>query len=401
MSAPIALPQKLELAVQTGGELVTRPTPSPEGPRLRRPVRRRHRVIRASFVLLVLGPLVAAAAYLWLVAADQYRAVTAFSVRSEEVRSPLEALGAFTQVGGSSASDIHILYDYITAQPMVEALDRSLDLRTLFAGNPDDFVFALQDDASIEDLVDYWQRMARVTIDPASGVLTVEIKAFSPVSAQQLAEAVVAESGRLVDELARVARDDAMRFASAEVAEAEAKLKAARIEMLGFRTANDTIDPGAAVDSQMGVIGALQNQLAEALVERGTLLTYADEGDHRVKAVDARIAAIRAQIESEQQLVSGTASDAATLADMMGRYEALKVDLEFAQTNYTAALASAEQAAAEARRKSRYLALHIPPTLAEDSLFPRRGFLTFAVFLTALALWSSAVLVYYNIRDRS
>lgn len=83
----------------------------------------RHRLLRLSFGLVVLLPTLLAALYLWLVAADQYHSDAAFSIRSEDFANPLEALGAFTQVGTSSASDSQVLYGYIRSQPLVAKID--------------------------------------------------------------------------------------------------------------------------------------------------------------------------------------------------------------------------------------------------------------------------------------
>ena len=76
------------------------------------------------------------------------------------------------------------------------------------------------------------------------------------------------------------------------------------------------------------------------------------------------------------------------------------MDREFAEEAYRAALAAFDQAQAEARRKSRYLAAHIRPTLAETSEYPRRLTLVAIVAFFAMGLWTLGVLVYYSIRDR-
>jgi capsular polysaccharide transport system permease protein len=65
------------------------------------------------------------------------------------------------------------------------------------------------------------------------------------------------------------------------------------------------------------------------------------------------------------------------------------------------ALATSQQAVAAARRRHRYLAAHIEPTLSEEPEYPDRTLLTAAVFLLALAGWSILVLGAWNIRDRS
>ncbi len=84
----------------------------------------------------------------------------------------------------------------------------------------------------------------------------------------------------------------------------------------------------------------------------------------------------------------------------LGEFEELVVDREFAEQSYTLALATYQQAEAEARRRHRYLAAHIEPTLSEDPEYPDRPLLIAAVFLLALAAWSILVLAGYNIRDR-
>lgn len=361
---------------------------------------RRHTVLRWSFVVVVLMPTAIAAIYLWLVAADQYSSKASFAVRSEEYQSPLEALGAFTQIGASSASDAQVLYDFIKSQPLIEQVDANLDLRKIYA-HPRDIVFSLRPTSSIEDIIRYWDRMVYISIDSGSGVLSLEVKAFSPDEARQVAEEVIRLSGSLVDDLSRIARDDATRFAREEVMATEERLKEIRLALNDFRIENDTIDPSAIVSSQMGVVAALQNSLAEALVERGTILGFASVEDQRIRNLDARIAAIREQISSERQLLATNDEGLTPLVEMMGAYQELLVDLEFSQNAYTAALAAQQQANAEARRKSRYLAMHIPPTTAQDSLYPQREFLTLLIFIGALAMWAVAVLVYYNIRDRS
>ncbi|MBA3835636.1 MAG: hypothetical protein H0X53_07325, partial [Sphingomonas sp.] len=87
------------------------------------------------------------------------------------------------------------------------------------------------------------------------------------------------------------------------------------------------------------------------------------------------------------------------LPDVVGRYEELLVDLEFANTSYTQALAGLAAARAEARRQSRYLAPHVEPTFAESALYPRRALFAGLVGLFLLLGWGALMLVFYNVRD--
>ena len=85
---------------------------------------------------------------------------------------------------------------------------------------------------------------------------------------------------------------------------------------------------------------------------------------------------------------------------LLAEFERLSVDRRFAEETYTAALAAFDQAQAEARRKSRYLAAHVQPTLAETAQYPRRIVLLAMVGFFLISGWAIAVLVFYSLRDR-
>ncbi len=127
--------------------------------------RPRHWGALAGFLLLVLLPFTAAAAYLFVRAAPQYHSEVAFSVRSEEATSASAGLlGALTQIGSGGAPDAAILYEYIRSQEIVTAVDARLDLRAIWnrpgSGWRDgDPVFTLGDDRAIEALHRQWLRM--------------------------------------------------------------------------------------------------------------------------------------------------------------------------------------------------------------------------------------------------
>ena len=362
-------------------------------------LRPRHWIALASFLLLVALPFAAAVHYLWNRAADQYHSEVAFSVRSEEVASAgAGLLGALTQIGSGTASDGDILYEYVRSQEIVADIDASLDLRAIFNRAEDDPVFTLGENPSIEALLAQWNRMVEVSYDSNAGILHVRANAFTPEDARAIAQAILARSSTLVNQLSEQAREDAVRFAREELAEAEANLRAVRQSLAEFRRAHNIVNPTADVAGQMGLLSALQAELAQALVGRDVLLSYAAEGDQRVIQAERRIAAITARLEDERSSLDLTGVTG-SLPEVVGRYEELLVDLEFANTAYTQTLAGLAAARAEARRQSRYLAPHVRPTLAESALYPRRVMLAGLAGLFLLLGWSVLMLVYYNVRD--
>jgi capsular polysaccharide transport system permease protein len=204
-------------------------------------LRPRHWGAFLGFVLLVLVPFAATAAYLYTRAADQFHSEVAFSIRSEEMASAAAGLlGALTSIGKGTASDTDILYEYIRSQEIVQEVDAKLDLRAIWnragtswrTGDP---VFTLGDDPSIEALHRQWLRMVEVAYDSAAGIITVTARAFAPEDARAITREILAESSALVNQLSDQSREDAVRFARDELAEAEANLRDVRQELATFR----------------------------------------------------------------------------------------------------------------------------------------------------------------------
>ncbi|WP_413718507.1 sugar transporter [Silicimonas sp. MF1-12-2] len=355
-----------------------------------------------SFSVVVVIPVLLAVAYLWMRSADQYASTVGFSVIKQEVSSPIEMFGGLADFTGVGVSDSDILYEFITSQELVETLDARLGLVEIYSKPSGDPVFGYDPTGTIEDLHDYWERMVRVFYDDSAGLITIRALAFAPEDARSIATGIFEESARLVDELSAIAQDDTTEFARLEVERAVERLKGARERLTAFRSENQIVDPSADLQGQMGLLSTLEAQLAEALISADLLRESTRESDPRIQQAERRIAVIEARIEGERRKLGvghsgGQGGDYATL---LAEYERLAVDREFAEQAYVAALATYDQALAEARRKSRYLAAYIKPSLAQSSQFPNRPVIVGIASFFLLALWAIAVLAYYSVRDR-
>ena len=352
---------------------------------------------------MVVIPSLVWAWYLWARASDQYVSSVGFSVRQEQMTPALDLLGGLAPFAGGGASDTDILYEYIRSQDMVEKVDEQLNLRSRFSRVwPHDFVFGLNPAGHIEDMTEYWQRQVKVLYDGSSGLITLNVSAFTPQDAQAIAAAVFQESSDKINELSAIARDDATRLAREELDKMREELTATRQAMTDFRMRSQIVDPQADLTSQMGVLSGLQAQLAEALVAHDLLIENAPSTDHRVIQSQQKIDALRRLIDSERGKfgAEGAGPAGESYSQLMAEYEKLAVDREFAEGAYRSARIAYETALAEARRQSRYLAAHIQPKVAQSSTEPNRPWLMFVVAGLLLTGWSILVLIYYSVRDR-
>ncbi|HSF95829.1 MAG TPA: capsule biosynthesis protein [Thermohalobaculum sp.] len=364
----------------------------------------RHWLAAFGFLVMVVCPTLLAAAYLAFTAADRFGSRVAFSIRSNQASAPLEILGAVTQLGNSSVlTDGQVLYDYIRSQQIVETVRARLPLDAYYNRAPRDWVFSLGEGQPVEELIDCWNRMVDVSLDPATGILAVEARAFSPVEARAIATEILAASADLVDRLADTAREDAVRHAATELAASEVQLRDIRTRLRLFRDIEQEVDPSQNAKVAIELVASLEEELSQTRVKLDLLRRALDDSapgivmlKRRVESLEARIAAERTRLGSGQ---AGGGQRA--LSEVVGEFEELVVDREFAEQAYTLALATYQQAEAEARRRHRYLAAHIEPTLSEEAEYPDRPLLVLAVFLLALAGWSIIVLASWNLRDRS
>lgn len=369
--------------------------------------RRRHWGLLLTFLLFVVAPIGATAFYLWQIAEDQYSSVTGFTVRQEESSGASELLGGLAQLTGSqTSSDGDILYEFIRSQALVREVDERVGLREHYTQFwTTDPVFSLWPDNSIEDLEWFWQRVVRISYDQRSGLIEVRVLAFDADKAQTIAKEIVRQSQDMINALNTQAREDAMRYAREDLADAVERLKQAREQLTSFRTRTQIVDPEADIQGRMGVMNNLQQQLAEALIELDLLAETTNANDPRLVQARRLIEVIRARIRDERSSFASDSSDNGSLGEdyptLIAEFEGLVVDREFAEQSYTAALAALDVARAEAARQSRYLSTYVEPTLAEESEYPQR-FVIFGLAAFFLLLsWSVMALIYYSIRDRS
>jgi capsular polysaccharide transport system permease protein len=329
----------------------------------------------------------------------------------------MEMLGGLADISGSSSSDTDILYNFIKSEEMVRALDAKLDLRQMWskAGTRwwhmgDDPYYAYHPPGTIEDLTHYWGRMVKVYSDSGTGLIDVEAQAFTPEEAHELTNAIFDESSAMINRLSQIAREDKLGYARTELETSVERLKSARSALTQFRNDNQIVDPQSLIEGQVGLLSSLQGQLAQSLIELDTFRQITRNNDPRILESERRVEVITNRISAErkklgltgpanQNLGSETLQDT-NYANIVGDYERLAVDQQFAEQSYMAALTAYDTSQAEALRQSRYLAAHIRPSMPEQSTQPGRSLLLSLVALILSMVWILLVLVGYALRDR-
>ncbi len=145
----------------------------------------------ATFVAIALVPALVAGIYYGLIASDQYATEARFSLRNGEPGIS-DMLGGLTGGGGSQqAQDSAIIADYIRSRAIVESLEGEAELRQLFSRGGVDYFSRFKTDKPIEDLVRYWRKRVDATYERMSGIITLQVRAFTPEDSMMLTQKIL------------------------------------------------------------------------------------------------------------------------------------------------------------------------------------------------------------------
>ena len=247
----------------------------------------------------------------------------------------------------------------------------------------------------------YWKWAVIPALDQDTGIITLETKAYSPEMAQKIAAAVLARSEALVNTMNLRAREDAVSLAQSEVQRAEARVRKAQEAMRNFRDAHTLLDPRVTAAGLQGVVTELEGEAVKLRAQLAEAQSFMRSSAPATKALQTRLKAVESQLDQEKQRLAGLRSQEGNLNAVVGEYEDLTIEAEFAQKQLVTAMSALESARVHEVAKSRYVVAFQQPTLPDESLYPRPFLFTAYVFVGALLLLGLGSLITASIREHA
>jgi len=379
------------------------------GPKLAqmRPKEVRRLAVRLSAIVCILVPTILAMIYYIFIAANQYAVEVRFSVRSASATPSVDVLSAVTGMpsAGSTVTDSYIVMDYIHSREILDKLIPRLDVRKIYNHPDADYLASFNPSNTIEEFLEYWKSMIAVNFDSTSQIISVEARAFTAEDSKKVATMIVTLSEELINDLSVRARNDAVKFARAEVTRAEERLQKNRADIRKFRDKRQELDPVKKAEAQQTLLGKLEGEL---LAAQARLLTVSPDMakdaptiiflNRQINALSQQVIAERAKIAKRDPKATG---GNVALSGLLSDFEELSIEREFSQKIYASAIVSLETARADANRQQKYLATFVKPRLPEEALYPQRVLNILIVFFISTVLWALGIMVVYAIRDHA
>lgn len=308
-------------------------------------------------------------------------------------------LGLLDLSGGSSKVDALLIRTFIGSRAMLDHLQATLDLRAHYQSRDVDFGSRLREQDSEEDFYEYFSDHVKASVDSESSVITLEVVAYTPAFAQQVAEAIVRRSEEFVNEVGRQGAREQLAFVQSEVDQASRRMRAAADALIRLQREYQVFSPEAESETSSRIVSELQAELAKQKTEIKALQAYLNPSAPEVIAAQKRISAIEQQLLQERRRQVGDKGEGVN--DLMLRYQAAQLDVQLTGDLYQASLKSLEMTRLDASRKAKYVVRVSPPSLPDEAELPHIGRVVVALLVFLNLGYFVLTLIIATIKDHT
>jgi len=356
-----------------------------------------------GFVLLVILPFVASSLYYAFIASDQYVAEARFAVRavsgaSDNGDSSDSSGGGASALNMRSASqDAYVVTSFIHSTEILKRIGTKLDYRSMFTKQDADFLTRFRASQSDEEFLKYWNDHVTAYIDVTSGIITLKVRTFAPDDSVKLADAIIDESEKLINELSERARSDIVRSMKADVEKSGKAYGDTLIALNQFQNASGLLSPQTQAKNSGTLLTGLLAQKMEFETRLFVMRQSNAENSPTYQQLNLAKDSLDTQIDKMKAELTGPEN--ASLAKALLDYSRLDTDRMIAEKLYESSQKNYDAVLAEALRKTLYLAVFVKPVLPEESIFPRRVSTPLIILLALLVTWATLSLIWASVED--
>lgn len=341
------------------------------------------RVRLLKVALFALLPVVAGILYLGIFAPQFYASESTFTV-SSTMEDGGPSSGGSAALGGISFTDGYRVKEYLLSGEALAALNREEDFIGHFG------------DVEPAEALEFYRDRIDVTVDQQERLISLVVAARSARESVQFANALLALAQEKVRSISNQINQDQLASLQEEEAKAEARLNAAVGDLQAVQISRSEIDPRRSAETIFSIINELETDLSEQEAQREALLANGLNESPLLPRINARIAALRSQIERQgNRMVEASSSD--TVQRSIALYDAAVARQKFAETALKAARETLDRARLRGLDQRKYLIVIAQPMLPQEVEQSR---LLKVLLVLAALLTLYIILSYLSLRRR-
>lgn len=363
------------------------------------------RLFTAAVVLVTLFGLVLpntlSLLYYGYFASDQYESETRFTVRSSTPALGKDQLAKVTGMPAAKiAQDTQIVLNFIKSREILDILrDRSIDLKRIFGNDAIDYWSRLPDDATSEELREYWDSMVTTTVSPSSGIVAVSVRAFSPEDAASLVEEIVKASEVVVNQVNDRIWKDVIATAEANLENAKLQLGNARKTVAEARNREGVLSVDGSSEIISTLIVTIETERLKLQQQYDSQVSIVSPDSPQMRVLQREIQSKEQQIADLKGQLAGTGKER-NLADVSLDLSQLELAQSLAEQQFSSSVRTAEQVRFISRQQLLYLDSFLTPRIPDEALYPRRALWIGVILLVSLLSWGTLMSLLYLVRSR-
>lgn len=350
----------------------------------------------AVAALAIMGALI----YWGLVASDRYvsEAIIVIERTDMPTGAAMDIGNLLTGAAGGQRNDQLLLRAYLQSIDMLNKLDAKLNLRGHYSDTSRDLISRMWGkDRDLEIFHEHYLSRTSIELDEYSGLLHIKAQAYDPKMAKAIADLLVVEGERYMNELGHAMAREQVAFLEKQAVEMNQKNLLARQELLAFQNKKGMLSPQIMAEALQGTINHLESRATDLKTQRASLLGYLSPQAPAVVDLNLQINAIERQIAEEQTKLASPRGK--TLNTAIEEFQRLELAAKFAEDVYRTALVALEKGRVESLRTLKKIAILQAPSLPQYPREPRRIYNIVVFILATMILAGIIHLLAAIIRD--
>lgn len=342
-------------------------------------------ILLATIVTItLLLPMVGSIIYYSFIASPIYASEVRFIVRSSAPLLSRDRYATSTvEPKAKIVQDTAILLNYLKSPAIVEDLGKNVSLSQLFGREDVDFVSRLRADATQDDVLDYWETRHSTSVNPKSGIVELEVTAFSPQEAHDLAQLVLKLSEQQINRLSSGMWNDLLKTTQKDVDNVMEEVSGLRGKLRDAQNETGIFDIDISAEGISTVLTNIESSIAELKSRRLALSASVEAGAPQLSDIDRRLAGLEEQAKILRGKAAGSSSEVrGNLADYSRIFDKLKLELKMAENRLQSAIGELEKIKLVSSLQLVYVDNFTEPTMPDQNKYPR-VFLSLSLCLLA------------------
>ncbi|MBF2717191.1 hypothetical protein [Agrobacterium vitis] len=287
--------------------------------------------------------------------------------------------------------DTAILLNYLSSPAVIQDLQKSVDLHKIYGRDDIDWFSRLRSDATQDDILKYWKKRYSASVNAKSGIVELEVTAFTPQEAHDLSKLVLKLSEQQINQLSSGMWDDLLVSTQRDVDNATKEVSELRGKLRDTQNQTGVFDVDLSATSIITVLTNIESSIADLKSRRMALSQSVSASSPQMAEIDRRIAGLEEQSKSMQAKTAGLSTGAdGNLADYSSLFNKLNLDLKMAESRMKSAISDFEKVKLVSSLQLVYLDSFTDSTLPDTNKYPSTGLNLFLSLLAFGAICGAA-----------